>query len=135
MNNVEKLHEQGSPEICPVIVFLRDGKFLVGLRHYKSASVWTTPGGRCVEGETIEETLRREVSEEIGITEFSIEQFLGSIAGRKEGDIVYLYGGTTDQEPILCEPEKFSEWKWVTVDEIPENFINVPSLELIRNYF
>lgn len=32
------------------------------------------------------------------------------------------------------EPEKFSEWKWCDIDEIPENFINPPALELARKY-
>ncbi len=62
------LEKQGDPAICPAAIIVREGKILLGLRNYssdkwKEISVWTTPGGRCDEGETIEETLRREVFE------------------------------------------------------------------------
>jgi len=30
----------------------------------------------------------------------------------------------TDQEAVLKEPHKFSEWKWVGPNDFPEGFIN-----------
>ena len=123
------LRQKGTEKSCPTAVFLREGNILSGLRHYtpdkwKAISVWTFPGGRCDVGETIEETLRREVSEEINITEFHILRHLGDFPGAKEGDIVPLFLCHTTQTPKLMEPEKFSEWKWFPVQELPENFIN-----------
>ena len=134
-----KLTSIGNKTICPAVAIVRDGKMLIGLRHYtpekfKNISLWTTPGGRCDQGETIGQTLRRETAEETGIINFEITEYLGEVLGAKEGDIVPVFIGSTDEEPRLMEPEKFSEWKWEDVNSIPENFINPAALLLIKSY-
>ncbi|PCI20145.1 hypothetical protein COB64_02440 [Candidatus Wolfebacteria bacterium] len=130
------LSKVGDEYTCPVAIINRDGKILLGLRNYtadkwKDISVWTCPGGRCDPGETIEETLRREVLEETGINDLNIIEFLGEVPGAKEGDNVYLFHCSTEQECRLMEPEKFSEWKWIKPEEAPDNYVNKDSLELI----
>lgn len=136
---MKQLRQMGNPAICPAIAIVKEGKLLIGLRHYtpdtwQAISVWTIPGGRCDEGEPIEIALRREVAEEVGIGELEITDFLGEVPGAKEGDVVHLFAGTTTEEPQLLEPEKFSEWKWENPSAIPENFINPRALALIRNF-
>lgn len=136
---MKELSFPGNKNICPVIAFIRGTKILTGLRHYtsdqwKDISVWTLPGGRCDEGETIGTTLRREIAEEVGITDFETSHFLGTIDGVQEGDIVYLFTGSTAQEMQNMEPEKFSEWTWTDIDAFPENFINQKALTLIREF-
>ncbi len=73
----KKLAEIGHEKLCPTAMIIRDGKILLGLRHYtkdkwKKISVWTTAGGRCDVGESIETALRREVKEEIGVDDLEI---------------------------------------------------------------
>jgi ADP-ribose pyrophosphatase YjhB (NUDIX family) len=135
---MERLLDIGNKTTCPMAVILKDGHILMGFRHYtpnkwKKISVWTIPGGRCDEGETIENTLRREVAEEVGIEDLDIMTYIGEVPGTKEGDIVPLFICQTDQEPKLMEPHKFSEWKWVSNDNLPDNFINPGALELIKH--
>ncbi|MFH0852351.1 MAG: NUDIX hydrolase [bacterium] len=132
---MKELNGVGNPKICPVVAIVRKGKVLIGLRHYtpdkwRKISVWTFSGGRCDEGEKVEDTLRREVEEETGINDLNISGFLGKVKGAKEGDIVYVFLGSTEEEPKLLEPEKFSEWQWVDIKEVPDNFINPEVLKL-----
>lgn len=132
------LQKIGSDKDVPVAFVFRDDKLLIGLRNYtpdkwKNISVWTAPGGRCDGSETLETTLRREVAEEVGINDLKITGYLGSVPGAKEGDLVYVFKAQTTQEPKLMEPEKFSEWQWCKVPEIPSNFINPETLKLIKS--
>jgi 8-oxo-dGTP pyrophosphatase MutT (NUDIX family) len=146
MKNIhkDKLCELGDGILCPIAIIEKEGKILTGLRHYKlqdtdTLSVWTLPGGRSEIGETIEQTLRREVLEEVGINELYIQDFVGQIPGSSDGDNVYIFHCTTDQESTLMEPEKFSEWRWVPIKEYIESeiygSINILVYETIRDYF
>ncbi len=136
MNQPEYLGKRGNPDICTAIFLTKGGKVLYGLRHYTKAAlgekrtVWTTPGGRCEEREPIEENLRREILEETGINLVVITKFLGIRQGAKIGDTLYIYQGTTTQEPILKEPEKFSQWRWWEPGIVLTNFINPSALLL-----
>ena len=69
----------------------------------------------------------------MGITDLKIRRFLGEVPGTKEGDIVPLFLCDTAQDFILKEPEKFSEWRWILPQEIPENFINEHARKLIHS--
>lgn len=107
-------------------IIIRDGKILLGERNYDDIGpVWVIPGGRLEDGETHEEGLRREVYEEIGVKELTILKDLGEFPGvfddEQGRDVLRVYLVTTKEEPILMEPEKFSEWKWFAYNELPEN--------------
>ena len=79
----------------------------------------------------LKHNMEKELFEEVGIDDLIITKYLGSVPGAKEGDIVFVFRAETSQEPKLMEPEKFSEWKWCKISEIPSNFINPEALKLI----
>lgn len=118
----EQLTKITDEQTCPMAVMVRDGKILTGHRHYtkdkwKDISVWTLPGGRCDPNESVKQTLIREVAEEVGITQFSILDFIGEVPGAKESDTVPIFFCTTEQDATLMEPDKFSEWRWVAKED------------------
>ncbi len=129
---MEILSQKKSNSFCPQVLLIKDGKFIAGLRHYSKKTVWTTPGGRCDEGETVEETLRREVYEETGIRHFSIDAYVGTFDGAKEGDKVPVFLGTTNEFPKIMEPEKFSEWKYVILEEVVDMLNNKDNSDFIE---
>lgn len=131
------LTKKGDVTTCTSAVIVKNKKILLGLRHYtpdkwRIISVWTTPGGRCENGEEIKQNITRETFEETGISNLVFKEYLGETRGVKERDIVHVFLCETNQEPKLMEPEKFSEWKWFSKKEIPENFINKQVLEMIK---
>jgi len=136
---MKELQITGTPSVCVAACIIRDARLLIGLRHYtpdkwKKVSMWTTPGGRCETGETVESTLRRETAEEVGITDLKVVTFLGIVPGAMPGDTLYVFVCETEQEPRLMEPEKFSEWKWEEIGKIPANFINPAALKLVAEF-
>lgn len=137
------LSKVGNPSVCTAAIFVRNGGVLLGLRNYtpekwKDISVWTTPGGRCDDGEIIEKALRREVAEEVNIKDLEIVEFMGEVPGVKEGDVVLVFYCESVEEPKMMEPEKFSEWRWVPISEYlqgaPYDVMNPAGYRLISEY-
>ena len=132
--NLEILSKKVDTTHCVAAFFIRGREILIGLRHYASGPVWTTPGGRCDADEALESAIRRETAEEVGVTDFEIIAYLGEVPAATGTSKLLSFVCTTKQSPQLMEPDKFSEWKWCDVDAIPGNFINLPALELARKY-
>ncbi len=118
---------------CTSAIIVRDGKILLGERKKKSgtghdSSFWYTPGGRCEGNETPEQTVLREIKEEIGITDAQIVTKLlecrGVFEDKHGRDILHVFLVTITGEPKLMEPEKFLGWQWFGLEELPENLID-----------
>ena len=79
-------------------------------------------------GELPEDGLKREVLEEIGVSDLIIKRRLGEKEGAYKGvvtpDHVSVYECATSQEPRLMEPEKFLEWRWIDLNNVPANLID-----------
>lgn len=139
------LRQIGNSDTCSTAIITRNNKVFLGLRHYhprkmgseerETISVWTTPGGRCDEGETLHETLVREVYEEVGIKNITVNRHVATFSGAKTGDTVYVFQCTTEEDHVHMEPEKFSEWRWFAHTELPENIISDDTKNAIRACF
>lgn len=118
-------------------------RLLVMKRSYDdtSAGFWENPGGKKEVGETIEETLKREILEETGI-EVNYYKLLYATAINEERNPFMIMGFfiTTDKEDIQLSFEHI-EYKWATIDEylslvdkgIQHDFKNAHVEELIKS--
>lgn len=105
-------------------VLLREGKILLGKRapHRKAyPRRWDVIGGRVEEGETLDEALRRELCEELGIVPVSYEP-LGSVIDngpQQRGEATYhmhLVRGWTGGEPAMMDDEH-TELTWFSIKD------------------
>ena len=103
----------------------RNGKILVGKRKGShGAGTWALPGGHLEPGESFETCCKREVLEETAImidnitpVVFTNDVFLG------EGlhYITLFFSGEYEAgEAVVTEPQHCEEWRWVSLNHIPQ---------------
>lgn len=94
------------------------GILLLG-RDYASGNFWDTPGGRIDDDENFEQTLKRELSEELpGITDIKLQKLVGATRIHKDIEtdtglvLVYFSVNAKLPEPINLSDEHNS-YKWI----------------------
>lgn len=81
---------------------------------------WDLPGGRIHKGENIEQTLAREVEEEIGVTNIKIIRLLDAsisklrITKKDLGLILFTYLCSINNQEIKLTDDEHTEFKWVS---------------------
>jgi 8-oxo-dGTP diphosphatase len=86
---------------------------------------WDLPGGRVQEGDSVEETLLREVEEEMGIKEIKIIRLIDASIGKmkfRTGEGLILFTYLCEMDPTLeltLSPEHL-RFKWFPQEEAAE---------------
>lgn len=125
--NEKFLEEMGDEkQTVELVVMNKQNQILLGLREYSKnfqgeIDRWIVPGGRSERGEKLRDTIRREIMEECNIGDYRITKYLGSGPGYKSGDIVnwFLIEVDTLSQIKNNEPEKFREWKFFELKDVP----------------
>lgn len=114
---------------------VKEGKVLLGLKYtLEDFLQWSPPGGRCINSETYQETLKKKIKQEVGITDFKVIRFLGTTPGKNPKFTIYIFECTTDQDYKNTEKEAFLKWKYFDLQRIPGNFINPYALKFLTLY-
>lgn len=112
------------------IIVVRGDKILIGKRGpdcKRGAGLWALPGGHLEPNEQIEECIKRELLEETGVKvripqrTFHESVFAVTDHLRHQSLNHLTFWALTfwdSSEAELKEPDKCTEWKWVTLDEI-----------------
>ena len=103
----------------------RDGKVLLGLRvssNPNAGGSWTFAGGKIDFGESFEEVGARELLEETGLRgkDFEVIGVTNDVYGDWHWVVVDLKPRVLEGEVENKEPHKFVEWKWFSLNELPE---------------
>jgi 8-oxo-dGTP diphosphatase len=129
--------EDKRPKVGVGVIVVKDGKVLLGERLAShGAGTWAIPGGHVEFNETFEETAKREVEEETGLTDVEVKGMV-SIGNDRVYDKHFVSIGMLAEwksgEPYAAEPGKAANWTWFPVDALPEN-IFLPSKGVLENW-
>ncbi|MCH7641562.1 NUDIX hydrolase [Patescibacteria group bacterium] len=105
-------------------LIVKNGKFLLIRRKVPSMKVeWAFPGGVTHEGETDEEAVSRETSEEVGVKVVVHQKLLERKHPNTLVPIAYFHctpkGSAT---PKIGQPHEIAEIEWVKAKEVLEKF-------------
>ena len=121
----------------------QEGKLLLAQRGSQAKNeqgLWETPGGGQELGDTMQETLKREMMEELNI-EIGIGEVLGTYdhilpeVGQHWVAVSFICK-ITNGEPTIMEPEKCSQIGWFTLDEaekLPLSFLGKSDITSLRS--
>ncbi len=129
------------PYVGVGILILNDKEeVLLGLRIASHGTgEWSFPGGHLEFGETVFETAKREVKEETGldIEAFELISVCDEMRYIETNGKHYLNLGVVGKyrggEPQTMEPDKCQEWRWFSLEALPENLFEPTALTL-RNF-
>lgn len=118
MGNIDE-----KPKVGVGVMIFRGGKILMGKRKGSHGEgEYSFPGGHLEYMEGFEECAQRETFEETGIKIKNIK-FLGVSNVVKYVPKHYVNIKFTAEwesgEPKVCEPDKFENWEWYGLDNLP----------------
>lgn len=105
-------------------IIVQDGKVLLVKGEKEGRNFWDAPGGRIDDDETIQETLVRELNEELpGIQNVEIHELLSAfrVPGLPLGDkglVLLFYHVTAVFPDEIRISEEHDYFEWVPIDEL-----------------
>lgn len=111
------------PKICPaVIVAVTDGERLLMSRYRGRAyRGYALIAGFVEIGETFEETVRREVMEEVGLKVKNIRYYKSQPWAFTDTEMIGFFAELDGDDRIRLQEDELSEAGWYHRDEIPED--------------
>jgi 8-oxo-dGTP diphosphatase len=120
----------------------RDGKILVikTPRTSVKSAKWELPGGRMDFGETVEQTFRREMQEELGFKKVKLGQFINIWSFTRVRDgvdhhfVILDFAAFTDETDIKLSFEH-TDYKWVGEKEADKLKMRSGHKKSIKKFF
>jgi 8-oxo-dGTP diphosphatase len=120
------------------VLVVRQGKVLLGRRTSRHGyGTWSPPGGKVEEGETPEETARRELLAETGLlgaVPRVVGETLDSFADGQTWRTRWVQMEWVSGEAEELEPDEVTGWGWYTWDRLPAPLF-LPMASLVANGF
>ena len=96
------------------------GKVLLARRS--DIGWWNLPGGGMEAGETVDQALRREVSEEVGLN-ITIDFLVGVYSKPQKSEVVLTFWCHPEGSEVATTSDEVSETGWFSPDDLPEPFL------------
>jgi 8-oxo-dGTP diphosphatase len=129
--------EESSPKANPrpAALIVRAGEVLIGQRRpdQPMASLWEFPGGKIEAGESAQQALARELSEELGISASIGPPVTRIRHNYRHGGAVDLQFFSVHQFTGEIQNQIYQQVKWVRLEDLPEYEFLAADRGLIRD--
>ena len=102
------------------VVLVKDNKVLLVQQIKESAKdLWSYPGGRVEEGETLEQAVVREVKEELGVELYNSTLFRTYRITTPIGQLeINTFTGSIEDQEIILKEDELSAYAWYSLDQL-----------------
>ena len=123
---------EGTNIMQAYILIKNEDKYLLEQATERNNYKWAIPGGHVLSGETPEVALKRELKEELGITNIEYKK-INTIKFPYNSYIFNIFYSDTiiDKDTLVLQPDEVVQVKWYTKDEI---FQLIETDEIPRGY-
>ena len=107
------------PQTTGVKVFIKYKNKVLFVQHSYGLKSWTLPGGGVKKNESLEETAKREVKEEVGIKLNKITN-KGSFIYNEEGkqDTVFVFLAEVENDFVKIDNLEIQDFSWEDIDSL-----------------
>ncbi len=119
---------------CGAAIFEGGRLLLIKRRKPPEAGHWSLPGGKVDWGESVEDAVRREIREEIGVEIALLRPlFLSQMIGIDDAHWVspVFEARIVSGQPRVCEPDKIDGLLWAALEDPPSPLAS-PARDAIR---
>ncbi len=115
------------PRISPAIIvgIINHDRLLMLRSAYGSYRKFALLAGFCEVGETLEETVEREVMEEVGLRVTNIRYYKTQPWGFSESLLVGFFADLDGEDQMTIDPKEVAEAQWFEREEIPPVELNI----------
>jgi len=108
------------PRLSPAVIMSVTDKdrILLGRAPHFAPGIYSTLAGFVEPGETLEEAVRREVQEEVGIRVKNV-RYMGSQPWPFPHSIMIGFSAEYDSGEIDLDPEELEDARWFSIDKLP----------------
>ncbi len=109
---------------CGALIVNEKGEtLLIKRKNRNDIGLWCKPGGTVEFGETVEDAVRREIKEEVGVDIELLEPlgFTNQIFPKEHWVAFHYLARIVRGEPKNLEPDKTEEIRWFPLKKLPEN--------------
>ncbi|MDA0979628.1 MAG: NAD(+) diphosphatase [Proteobacteria bacterium] len=109
------------PRLSPSIIVLihRDDEVLLARNHLFPEGLYSTLAGFVEPGESIEETLHREVREEVGVNVHNLD-YRGSQPWPFPNSLMLGFHAEYESGDIVLQPDEIADAQWFSIDALPK---------------
>lgn len=122
-------------KLAGCILLDNQGKIALLHRNKNGKTQWELPGGKIEPNEPEEDTAKRELKEELGVT-VNLQKRVGDTrfvdSNGSEYEYIWFFATISQGTPSVCEPDTFDDFNYFSIEELESLELSSNMQQLLR---